>query len=129
MLDNASWNSSDADNCPQSGSVLLSGSLTKCFKDAVPGAQYALGFMYKQPEDDGSGCYGAYYQDRNCSVPAGTAEFINTGAGAGSATWISTYATGNAPENTLSIQVVCQGDEMLIDQIYLRTPIVTGAGF
>jgi hypothetical protein len=109
----------------------VTGSITKCFSNAVAGAQYALGFRYKQPQDSGSGCYGAYYQDKNCSIPAGTAEFINTGAATASTSWTSSYSTGTAPENTLSIQVVCSGGggTMTIDQVYLRTPVVTGAGF
>jgi hypothetical protein len=72
-----------------------------------------------------------YFQDRNCTVAAGTAEFLNAGAGSASTTWTSGFNSGIAPEGTLSILVQCSGGggTMNIDQVYLRTPVTTGAGF
>jgi hypothetical protein len=127
----ATWNSGDADGCPGSGSVMVTGTMSRCFQNAVGGVQYVLGFKYKQASDSGSGCYGGYYQDLNCSEPAGGADFLNAGASTASVSWVESSNTGTSPANTRSISVECHGGgaTMNIDQIYLRRPGQAGSGF
>jgi hypothetical protein len=116
--DTAVWTSGDADGCPASGSVSVSGSISRCIQVPFtgPGTTYSLGLRYKTAANDG-GCLGLFYADSNCMQGLGP-DFINLGISE-SSIWSSDVATASVPEGTSSIFVQCQ-TSLTIDQIYLR---------
>lgn len=128
----ASWSTDDADGCPASGSVQVDGPFSRCFQvPLVPagGVEYSLGMISKS-SSNAAGCFGGFYQDSNCTQPAGGANFLNLGGGGSSTTWTPSVARSPAPEGTRSILVECGSFESVrIDQIYLRVTGPAGSGF
>jgi hypothetical protein len=123
-----SWSSADADGCPQSGSLVTSGTITRCFqvpKVTTTGVQYTLGVKAKGGTSNG-GCLGTFHTDTNCQDGVGP-DFLNLGAGHGALDWESATATSATPVGTNSIKLQCDnGDSFAIDQMWLRA---TGSGF
>jgi hypothetical protein len=123
------WSNSDADACPASGSVTLTGgTISRCVQiPQVPagGAQYSLGLRSKSE----GGCLGSFFADSICTQPAGGADFLNLYSGPTSG-WSSALTTNTVPAGTSSILVQCQTPSLsasfTIDQIYLRTSGSTG---
>ena len=124
------WTNSDADACPGSGSITISGgSIKRCFQiPRVPasGAEYAFGFRYKAGPE-GNGCIGGTFQDANCTQNGSF--FINVPANE-SSVWSSEFFQGSVPEGTSSISVECRnGSFLTMDQMFLRKTGFTGPGF
>jgi len=124
------WTNSDADSCPESGSITISGSVKRCFQiPQVPpgGKDYTFGIRYKAGGGGTGGCVGGSYQDSNCTQGGGF--LINLAAGE-SSSWTEASFTASVPEGTSSIDVQCQNSSFLtIDQAFLRPSGFTGWGF
>lgn len=123
--------SSDADACPGSGSITLSGGkISRCFQiPSVPagGATYAFGMTYKAGSDSGAGCTGSTFQDAGCTQN-GSLFFLSPADQ--SSTWTSSFLQTDAPEGTSSVHVECQTSSFLtIDQMFLRVAGFTGPAF
>jgi len=125
------WTNSDADGCPESGSITISGSgaaIERCFqipKVAAGGVDYTFGIRYKAGPD-GTGCTGGTFQDSNCTQNGSL--FINMPADE-SSSWTSAIFAADVPEGTSSVSVRCQNNSFLtIDQMFLRLSS-SGAAF
>ena len=115
----------DADGCPGSGSLLVSGGqgdVTQCVP-AVAGAFYFAGLKFKQTSGRAFVCSVVFSDTSDCSdFPDSTFNLDLEDDVTISSNWSSVSTSGPAPPWAVAVQISCgSGGTANLNQFYLRT--------
>jgi hypothetical protein len=118
------WNSADADGCPASGSLKVSGGegdIEQCVA-AKPNAVYAVGLRYIQSVGGSFTCFVTFFGDSACTNPIDDPNGPTTlRADTGASSWTNYGTTVISPTGTVSVQILCgSGGTANLDQFYIN---------
>jgi hypothetical protein len=120
----ATWNGSDADACPASGSITAPDGdvIVNCIQNVLPNTTYFFGYRYIQDQGGAINCVVTWATDTACQ--AGLSRFFIQSGVNPTTSWASAAGTATSNPGTVSAQVLCGvSGNVKLDQFYLNTVI------